>query len=143
MKLRLSGNLLMGGALLTQSASNFTMSGVPEKPFPRDVGAVLRARRMQAKLSQKQLAIKAGFGPRPSTISDLENGQNVHLETLVKVAQALGYETLTAAVLNAGGDPETRALLRLWHALPGPKARTDVLDAIQRLILRGEEDPAT
>jgi len=60
----------------------------------RQAGAVLRARRVARKISQKQLGEMTGTAQ--STISDVENGVvSVSLDVYLRLLEALGLELCT------------------------------------------------
>ena len=68
----------------------------------RQAGAVLRARRVAQKISQKQLGEMTGTAQ--STISDIENGVvSVSLDVYLRLLEALGTE-LSAADRLADRD---------------------------------------
>ena len=74
-----------------------------------EFGALLRARREQAGLSQYALAQRCGM--RAETISRMERGlRDPRLSTLVRLARALGT-TPTGLFLDAGGR-NARPVLR-------------------------------
>lgn len=57
----------------------------------QEIGQAIRERRVTLKISQGRLAALAGVAVH--TISNLETGTgNVTVETLLKVAQVLGYQ---------------------------------------------------
>lgn len=56
-----------------------------------EIGARLRAYRIDYPLSQQELADKAGVARR--SITNMENGQDVQLGTLIKVLMALGLDS--------------------------------------------------
>lgn len=70
----------------------------------RQAGAVLRARRVASKMSQKQLAQMTGTAQ--STISDIENGVvSVSLDVYLRLLEALGAELTTADRVADRGMP--------------------------------------
>lgn len=81
------------------------------------LGTRLKTLRMEAKLSQNQLARKADLDR--STISSAENGKNVSEITVAKLAAALssvlGRDITPDSILSKGGDDDTDD--------PGPSIR--------------------
>ena len=64
-------------------------SGLPAaEPQPLDLGARVRALRKRRKMTQAQLAERAGISTR--TLRSLEQGDDVQLSTLLRVLRALG-----------------------------------------------------
>src|SRR5262245_41618775 len=68
-------------------------------------GALLRRHRVAAALSQEALAARAGLSTR--AVSDLERGVKArpHLETVRRLADALGLEPAERAALAAAARP--------------------------------------
>lgn len=73
-----------------------------------DLGRRLEAIRLGANINQTQLAERAGVSRR--TITRLENGGGVSVDTLVRVMQALGLADRLAELLP---DPSVRPIDRV------------------------------
>ena len=73
---------------------------------PKQLGAAIRARRTQLKVTQKDLAMTSGTGLR--FISDLEKGKpTCHIGKVLLVVQALGLELrITNPAADAGHGQE-------------------------------------
>lgn len=64
-----------------------------------EVGQRIRQQRIAMGLKQKELAEKAAVSP--DTLSALENGKSVTVETLVRVLNAMGYSEALVNLLPA------------------------------------------
>lgn len=73
---------------------------------PKQLGAVIRARRKELKVTQKDLAMTCGTGLR--FISDIEKGKpTCQIGKVLKVIQALGLELrITNPTADAGHGSE-------------------------------------
>jgi transcriptional regulator with XRE-family HTH domain len=108
----------------------------PERPALA-LGRFLKSVRIAKGKTQREVAKLSGI-PYP-TVSLMEKGRNVEIMQYERFAKACGYRN-ALEMIRAGGDPLTRRLLRLWHALDDDdEARRDVLDQIERSIVRSEE----
>jgi transcriptional regulator with XRE-family HTH domain len=97
------------------------------------LGQVIRTLREQKKLTQGQLAIKAGVGR--STVTMIESGQREHItvDVLAKLAKAL--DTTPNDILertglkrpSPGSDPYFEALEAIWEMIPDWKKRDMVM----------------
>lgn len=74
----------------------------------RDLGRRLEALRLARNINQTQLAEEAGVSRR--TITRLENGAGVSLDTLIRVLRALGLAERLASLLP---DPAVRPIDRV------------------------------
>lgn len=90
-----------------------------------DLGRRLEAVRLSKNINQTQLATEAGVARR--TITRLENGQGISLDTLIRVMRALGLSARLEALLP---DPGIRPIERVRlkgrerkRARPGKKER--------------------
>lgn len=70
---------------------------------PRQIGEILRRRRVSLNLSQGDLAAQAGT--RQATVSQVENGQPARLQTICDLIEALGLE-MTIDTRSRGPDIE-------------------------------------
>jgi transcriptional regulator with XRE-family HTH domain len=73
-----------------------------------EIGRRLEGVRLAANVSQAQLAAEAGVSRR--TITRLENGGGVSLDTVIRVMRALGIEDRLDALLP---DPDVRPIDRI------------------------------
>ncbi len=73
-----------------------------------ELGRRVEAARLAANISQAQLAAEAGIARR--TVSRLENGEGVSLQTLIRVLRALGLAGRLDALLP---EPEIRPIERI------------------------------
>lgn len=74
----------------------------------QDLGRRLEALRLARNINQTQLADEAGVSRR--TITRLENGESVSLDTLIRVMRALGLADRLEALLP---DPSVRPIDRV------------------------------
>jgi transcriptional regulator with XRE-family HTH domain len=108
----------------------------PERPALA-LGKFLKRVRVDKGKTQRQIAHESGI-PYP-TVSLMEKGRNVEIMQYERFAKACGYRN-ALEMIRSGGDALTRRLLRLWAALgDDDQARRDVLDRIERMIVRSEE----
>jgi len=70
---------------------------------PKQIGELLRRRRVNLNLSQGDLATQAGM--RQATVSQVENGQPARLQTICDLMEALGLE-MTIDARSRGRDIE-------------------------------------
>lgn len=112
--------------------------------FP-EVGALVRSARKAAGLSQEQVAERSKVGMQ--AVYNAERGANSTIDTLTKIAKALGYENLIAMIQNPdfrpAYDAQTKRLFELWDLLKHPEARTDALETIALKVARTAEPAAT
>jgi transcriptional regulator with XRE-family HTH domain len=80
----------------------------PISALEAEIGRRLAASRLAENLSQAQLAEEAGVARR--TITRLENGEGVSLETLIRVMRALG---LARRLESLSPDPKVRPIDRV------------------------------
>ena len=80
----------------------------PNETIEADLGRRLEEIRLGRNVNQTQLAREAGVSRR--TITRLENGGGVSLDTLIRVMRALGLVTRFAALLP---DPSVRPIERV------------------------------
>ena len=64
-----------------------------------ELGSRIRHQRIAMGLKQKELALKAAVSP--DTLSALENGRSVTIETLARVLRGLGYPDALVDLLPA------------------------------------------
>jgi transcriptional regulator with XRE-family HTH domain len=88
---------------------DFSLAPIPE--IEAEIGRRLEAARLQENISQTELAAEAGVSRR--TITRLENGGGVSVETLIRLMRALGIANRLEALLPAPGiSPIDRVRLR-------------------------------
>lgn len=91
------------------------------------IGTRVRAARVAAKLSQEEVAARAGL--QPETISRLENGRlSPTLTSVAALAKALGVEPGDLAGFGSTGSPppvspEEQEILDRWRRLPARRRR--------------------
>jgi putative transcriptional regulator len=78
---------------------DFTLAPIPE--IEAEIGKRLEATRLKQNVSQADLAAEAGVSRR--TISRLENGGGVSVETLIRLMRALGIANRLEALLPEPG----------------------------------------
>lgn len=78
-----------------------------------DLGLAFRNARLDAGLTQRQLAAKART--TPSQVSLVESGYNHESQFYARLAHALGFRSARDVI--QGQDAATRRLLRLWAAM--------------------------
>jgi len=89
-------------------------------------GRVLRTARRRARLTQRQVAERAGL-PQPA-VARAENGRNVpRADTLERILRACDAELRVAPALGAGVD--RTAIRQLLELTPGERARLAVIEA--------------
>jgi transcriptional regulator with XRE-family HTH domain len=86
--------------------TNYTLAAVED--IERDLGQRLEAIRLAKNINQTQLAEEAGVSRR--TITRLENGEGVSLDTLIRVLRALDLSDRLVALLP---DPGIRPIDRV------------------------------
>jgi transcriptional regulator with XRE-family HTH domain len=89
--------------------TDYTIAGVPE--IEADLGRRLEAIRLARNINQTALAEEAGVSRR--TITRLENGKGVSLDTLIRVMRALGVsDRLEKLLPDASIRPIERVRLK-------------------------------
>ncbi|MDR1990600.1 MAG: helix-turn-helix domain-containing protein [Acidobacteriaceae bacterium] len=102
-----------------------------------ELADLVRSFRHAADWTQSELAERAGIALM--SVSAVENGRNVRWETLTSLANAFGFENfieLCRVEDNPSHTEQTRALLRVWSALPDDQARQAVLDLIAAELVK-------
>jgi transcriptional regulator with XRE-family HTH domain len=89
-------------------AQSIAYESAPLESIEADLGKRLEQIRLSRNIPQAQLAEEAGVSRR--TITRLENGQGVSLDTLIRVLRALGLADRLAALLP---DPSVRPIERV------------------------------
>lgn len=113
-----------------------------------EVGVFLRAVRTRAGLTQAEVARAAGM-TSSSPVSEAERGYNVSVETLTRIARAMGYRSAVAMFQEpdlrapTATDEQTERLLELWSLLRHPAARIDALETIALIVARSGARTAT
>jgi transcriptional regulator with XRE-family HTH domain len=87
---------------------NIELNSASPEQIEADLGRRLEALRLSRNINQAQLAAEAGVSRR--TITRLENGQGVALDTLIRVLRALGMVDRLAALLP---DPGVQPIERV------------------------------
>jgi putative transcriptional regulator len=67
--------------------NQFNILSLTDKQILEEIGASIKAKRINMQLTQKEVALKAGISVY--TISRAENGETVSLETFVAILRAL------------------------------------------------------
>jgi transcriptional regulator with XRE-family HTH domain len=75
--------------------TDFSLATIDE--IEAELGHRLESTRLQQNISQAQLAEAAGVSRR--TITRLENGEGISVETLIRIMRALGIENRLAALV--------------------------------------------
>jgi len=78
-------------------AHNDQLSAWPAEAIEAEIGRRLEAARLAANISQAELAAEAGVSRR--TITRLESGEGVSVNTLIRILRALGLEDRLAMLL--------------------------------------------
>jgi transcriptional regulator with XRE-family HTH domain len=78
---------------------DFSLAPIPE--LEAEIGRRLEAARLEQNISQAQLAAEAGVSRR--TITRLENGGGVSVETLIRLMRALGIASRLETLLPEPG----------------------------------------
>ena len=78
-------------------AHNITSKVLPIEAIEAEIGRQLESARLSANISQAELAAEAGVSRR--TITRLEKGDGVSVNTLLRVMRALGLEDRLQALL--------------------------------------------
>ncbi|HEX5787814.1 MAG TPA: helix-turn-helix transcriptional regulator [Woeseiaceae bacterium] len=89
-------------------ARDIDYNQVPVQVIEQDLGRRLEALRLARNINQSQLAAEAGVSRR--TITRLENGAGVSVDTLIRVLKALGLADRLVALLP---DPAVRPIDRV------------------------------
>lgn len=89
-------------------AYSIDLPSSPISSIEAEIGRRLEGVRLAANVSQAQLAAEAGVSRR--TITRLENGGGVSLDTLIRVMRALGIVDRLDALLP---DPDVRPIDRI------------------------------
>jgi transcriptional regulator with XRE-family HTH domain len=89
-------------------APNNDFSVAPIAAIEAEIGRRLEALRLAANVSQAEVAAEAGISRR--TMTRLENGEGVSLDTLIRVMRALGVAGRLEALLT---PPEVRPVERI------------------------------
>jgi transcriptional regulator with XRE-family HTH domain len=88
---------------------DFSLAPIPE--IEAEIGRRLEATRLQQNISQEELAAEAGVSRR--TITRLENGGGISVETLIRLMRALGIANRLEALLpEPGVTPIDRVRLK-------------------------------
>jgi transcriptional regulator with XRE-family HTH domain len=92
-------------------AHNEPIQGLPVAAVEAEIGRRLESARLAANVSQAELAAEAGVSRR--TITRLESGEGVSVNTLIRVLRALGLGDRLAALLpEAEVSPIDRVRLK-------------------------------
>lgn len=108
----------------------------------RAVGAAIKAIRKQSGLSQGEVAQKAGISI--DTVSRIERGENGELETLERIAEALGFTDVVRMIRADEASPSLqtdRDAAKIVQLLPALKKhqRKRLRDAAEQMIASDEE----
>lgn len=87
------------------------------------LGARLKRARLEANLTQRELARRAGVSLK--TLGNAEDGQNVSLETLLRLLQGLGRLSEMSAVLADEGPSPIELAARRGRQRQRVRARSD------------------
>jgi len=102
-----------------------------------EIASRLKAYRIDYPLSQQELAYKAGISRR--SITNLENGEDVQLSTLIKVLMALGLDSNLDLLAP---DPTDRPSYYLKEKSAAPqrkRASKNVLKTSKKTFIWGDE----
>lgn len=89
-------------------ASNTDFSSAPIREVEAEIGRRLEALRLAQNVSQAELAAEAGISRR--TVTRLEAGEGISLDTLIRVMRALGIAGRLDALIT---PPEVRPIERI------------------------------
>ena len=89
-------------------AHNIDFDSAPLGAIEAELGRRLEGARLAANVSQAELAAAAGISRR--TVTRLENGEGVSLDTLIRVMRALGIAGRLDALVT---PPEVRPIERI------------------------------
>jgi transcriptional regulator with XRE-family HTH domain len=117
------------------------LSVAPESSTPfAALGRFLKQRRIDRNLKPKDIIEKSSLNK--NTVTAIESGENVNLDTLHRYAVALGYRSVTE--LFKADTARTLKLLRLWKRLGDEddewanRVRDDALKRLEKSLSERE-----